>query len=386
MKRVGAVDPQRADLALAAFATATLLLEAFTVDLDGRDRLTTALAGLLAIPFALSWRRRNTLLAAGWFAVVVLAQEVADSALVATITTPLVVALLLFYSVGRHLDGGSSWLGFGLMLAAIWGALALDPDTDAAGDILFTGFLLVPVWLVGRTLRGRALLQRELRAKADLLDATREESVRRAAEEERVRIASELQALVAEGISAIVVQAEAVPRALAGGDTPGASNALALIEDTGRESLAEMRRLLGVLRRDGARPELEPQPSLARLEALLSRAREDGLEVVLACEGQVRALSPGADLAAYRVLQEALAGAAAAGAGGRVAVTITYGDSSVALSVSDERPAGGGPDAATVAALRERVGLYGGTLRGRRRRDGSGMLVSAELPYSEVAA
>jgi signal transduction histidine kinase len=108
--------------------------------------------------------------------------------------------------------------------------------------------------------------------------------------------------------------------------------------------------------------------------------------VDLRCEGEPRALAPGVDLAAYRVLQEALAGAASVTAGGRIAVTIAYGDSAVDLTVSDERPGGGGPDAATVAALRERVGLYGGTLRARRGPDGHGMLISTELPYSGAAA
>ena len=115
--------------------------------------------------------------------------------------------------------------------------------------------------VAGRALRSRVLLQRELRDKAERAEAERASAARRAIEEERDRIASELQAVVANGVSAMVIQAEAVPRLLAADDTASAEQALAAVEETGRDALVEMRRLLGVLRREDEGPRWPPSPA-----------------------------------------------------------------------------------------------------------------------------
>ena len=164
----------------------------------------------------------------------------------------------------------------------------------------------------------------------------------RAVEDERVRIAEELQVVVANGVSAMVVQAEAVPRVIAAGESERAAGSLALIEETGRDALAEMRRLLGVLRHDERAGTLEPQPTLAQAGRLVEQARARGLEVAVELEGERVALPAGIDLAVFRVLQETLS--SAAGDGAKTAtVVIAYGDDELALEIRDDRPAADSP-------------------------------------------
>ncbi|HET8820328.1 MAG TPA: histidine kinase, partial [Thermoleophilaceae bacterium] len=198
-----------------------------------------------------------------------------------------------------------------------------------------------------------------LREKAERADGEREDRARTAVEDERARIAGELQALVANGVSAMVVQAQAVPRALDAGGPAQAATALAAVEDTGRDALSEMRRLLGVLRRDGDALELAPQPGLGRVEALVERNRERGLGVELRIEGERRSLPPGIDLTAYRVVEDALDAASERGAVA-AEILLRYTSGELQLQVTDDRR-GGGSD--RLPGLRDRVGLYGGHLR-----------------------
>ena len=147
-----------------------------------------------------------------------------------------------------------------------------------------------------------------------------------------------------------------------------------------------MRRLLGVLRRDDELPALAPQPSLGRAEELVADAREDGMEVALGVEGTPHPLSRGVDLAAHRVLQEALEAAAAEPALTRADVSLGYGQDQVTVAVSLHTSAESRPlDSDQIAALRDRVTLYGGSLRAGRLPDSPGFRMTAWLPL-EVAA
>jgi signal transduction histidine kinase len=233
--------------------------------------------------------------------------------------------------------------------------------------------------IAGRAVRSRVLLQRELREKAARAEADRADRARRAIEEERDRIAGELQAVVANGVSAMVIQAEAVPRLLVSNDTASAELALAAVEETGRDALGEMRRLLGVLRREDEGLALAPQPGLARLRALVERQRERGLDVELHVEGEERPLSTGVDLTAYRVLEDALQAASRQRAE-RATVLLRYQDDDLKLEVRDDRSGGA---SARLPGLRDRVGLYGGQLS-VDREDGEGFTLRARLPLGEA--
>jgi signal transduction histidine kinase len=173
----------------------------------------------------------------------------------------------------------------------------------------------------------------------------------------------------------MVVQAEAVPRALNTGGPTLAAEALGAVEETGREALTEMRRLLGVLRRDGTGLELAPQPGLGRVEELAERAREGGLELTLRVEGERRPLPPGVDLTAYRIVQDALDAAADMHAA-HAEVRIGYDERALKLSMRDDRD-GGASD--RMPGLVERVGLYGGNIRYGHRDDGR-FALRVELP------
>jgi signal transduction histidine kinase len=184
---------------------------------------------------------------------------------------------------------------------------------------------------------------------------------------------------VANGVSAMVIQAEAVPRLLAADDTASAEQALAAVEETGRDALGEMRRLLGVLRREDEGLALTPQPGLARLEALVERQRERGLDIDLQVEGAERPLSTGVDLTAYRVLEDALQAAERQRAE-RASVLLRYGDGDLQLEVRDDRSGGA---SGRFPGLRDRVGLYGGHLS-VAREDGAGFTLRARLPLGEA--
>jgi signal transduction histidine kinase len=378
--RVAATDPFWKDSGIALlFMVAGLLEAAFITDTSGDSRVVTGLFSL-ALCGPIAYRRRAPEVAALAFAAVVLLSGVVGSNfLLEETTSPFVAVVFTFYSTGRHLGGPRFWPIMAVLTGASTLGIALTAEGLVPGDF---GWILVTFILpaaAGRALRSRALLQRELREKAERAEGERLERARRAMEAERDRIAAELQAVVANGVSAMVVQAEAVPRVLAAGDTARASEALAVIEETGRDALMEMRRLLGVLRREGERAALTPQPGLGRLEALVERQRERGLEIRLRVEGDERDLPPGVDLTAYRVVEDALEAALEQEARS-ARVLVRYRDRDLQLEVRDDR--NGGPSE-RLPGLRERVGLYGGHLSAGRE-NGDGFRLRARLPLEET--
>ncbi len=373
-------DPFKADLALTAVFVAGMLADSAFDHPHGGSRVVTAIAGSLAmLPLAL--RRVRPLWAAVGFIALALPQDFINSFYYGDSTTPFVATLLLAYSLGRHAEGREEWVGWSLVPAGVAIGIAFGPTYGGLGDFAWTFILYLPPFLAGRAIRSRVALRRELREKAERIDADREQAAQRAVEDERNRIATELQAVVANGVSAMVVQAETVPVLLAAEDPARAREAFEVIEETGRDALAEMRRLLGVLRREGEAPQLAPQPGLARLDALVARMREEGMQIELIVLGERRALATGVDLTAYRVLQDALEGAAAADAT-KAAVTLRYRLRDLELEVRDDRRTANGDGSLT--ALRERVTLYGGHVRGVHPDDGVYSL-EARLPARPAA-
>jgi signal transduction histidine kinase len=233
--------------------------------------------------------------------------------------------------------------------------------------------------LVGQLLVNRARLNRALGEKARRAETERREQAESAALEERTRIASELHDVVAHALSAMTVQASAARR-LSERDPGRARDAFATVESTGREALAELRRLLGVLRKEDEELALAPQPSLAHVDALIRRAETAGLPVRLLVSGSVRPLPAGVDLTAYRLVQEALGGARDAGQAGRAEVRIDYGDADVRVDVADD----GAPRGRRLLGMRERVAVYGGELAAAPADDG-GWRVSARLPLGAAS-
>jgi len=377
-ERGRAVDPFKIDLLLAGLMTAAFLIEVALTDPNGLSRTQTVVAGLLGIPLPIAYRRRKPLLAASVFAAVMVAQEPFESFFVSRADVAFITLLILLYSVGRHADGRRFWVGVAVLFLGTWIASLMEPEFVGLSDAVWILGLLTPPVLAGRAIRSRFLLQRMWREKARAAEEQREVHARSAAEVERSRIAGELQAVVANAVSEIVVQADTVPRVLAAGDRGRAQETLAVIEETGRDALSEMRRLLGVLRRGGEKASLAPLPGLGRLPALADRIRELDLDVSVLVEGDVRALPSGVDLTAYRVLQETLEAASEQGAS-RAAVVVRYGEQDVGLEVRDDRE---GVESGPLTALRDRVRMYGGHLRAESV-DGDGFSLEARLPILE---
>ena len=254
--------------------------------------------------------------------------------------------------------------------------------TGHAGGVLPFGVVLVAAWAVGYA-RGehRRYGEELVRHHARLAEAERERA-RSAGAQERLRIARELHDVVAHSMSVITVQA-GFGRLVVRERPDEAGAALAAIEDTGRQALAEMRRLLAVLRTDGG-PDpgaaLTPAPGLADLERLVTQSARAGVRVGLTITGRPRHLPAGIELTAYRIVQEALTNVAKHAATATARVTLGYRPGELAIEVTDGGR--GGPIAATglgLAGMRERVQLYGGHLDAAPL-PGGGFQVAARLP------
>jgi signal transduction histidine kinase len=180
------------------------------------------------------------------------------------------------------------------------------------------------------------------------------------------------------------VQAGAERLAL-GEERPATREALLAIEHTGREALAEMSRLLGILRKEGEGLSLAPRPSLAQVDALVQTVRDAGVTVELRVEGEQAELPPGVDVSAYRIVQEALTNVVKHAGPARVSVVVRYGRGTVEVEVADDgrRSVNGSAPGYGLAGMRERVELHGGTLEVGSRSEG-GFCVKARLPLGTV--
>jgi signal transduction histidine kinase len=203
----------------------------------------------------------------------------------------------------------------------------------------------------------------ELEHTSARLAAEREDRARLAVAGERTRIARELHAMVAHSVAAMVVQSEAA-RSLLDHDPARADTVMGAIEGTGRQTLAEMRRILGVLRHVGHIGERHPQPGVDQIYTLIQRARDRGQPVELSVHGEPGTLPAGVDLGIYRILEEGLQSAGRQAVG----VILRFGTEDLELCLTAHcREPSGWP----TAAMRERVALCGGKLHpGTRDEDG----------------
>jgi signal transduction histidine kinase len=256
-------------------------------------------------------------------------------------------------------------------------------DAASFEDIFFPATIMVLCWLIGRNVRTRTRLAAELHEGAARLAEQREAAAREAVADERRRIAREMHDVVAHHISIMVIQA-AGARQILRIDAGRAEEAAARIGRAGRDALTEMQLVVGAL-------ESQPAggPSLAALEALRERARLAGLDVALRVAGAPRPLAPDAELAAYRVVQEALTNAIKHAGCAATEVVLEWGEHALELRVAD-RGAGGRAAALEggghgLAGMRERLRECGGELHAGRR-SGGGFEVVARIPVEQPAA
>jgi signal transduction histidine kinase len=370
------VKPSRYDLLIAGGVTAFGVSEMLTAEAVRGPRAANV-AFVVVVGVLLALRRRWPLGAgaAALAAIGVMAWPLSrPTELTWFFLPPMVVA----YTFGAHLDRRRALMGFVILIGAVTTVnLAMGTPTD-----LFPLVFMSLALLAGRAARSRSELAAELHEAAVLAEEAREREAGEAVAEERRRIAREMHDVVAHSMSVMVVQAGGARRIL-DLDPARAEAAAEQIERTGREALDEMRRLLGVLRPgDGRRP----QPGLEGLDALVERARAAGLAVSLEVAGERPALPAGLELAAYRILQEALTNAIKHAATASTRVRVRYEAERLELLVENgaapRAPRANGNGAGSghgLVGMRERVRMFDGELVAGEL-PGGGFRVRASLP------
>jgi signal transduction histidine kinase len=311
--------------------------------------------------------------------VVLCSSSFVDNRLVPDAGTTFLIALASLFLIGMHRERSQAVAGL-VLVQGIGIIVGHNDPTQKGGDYVFLAIIFTVAWTVGFGVGGKFREVDEAKERAARAEREREERARLAVSEERARIARELHDVVGHSVSVMTVQASAVRRLLEP-DQERERAALLVVEQTGREALAEMRRMVGVLRRPEEAPALAPQPSLEQLERLVEQAREAGLPVELRIEGDPKQLPSGVDLTAYRLVQEGLTNALKHARAQRAEVVVRYSDGHVELTVSDDGPGGGGGDKGGhgLVGMRERVSVYGGELEAGPRPEG-GYRLRARLP------
>jgi signal transduction histidine kinase len=358
-------------------------------DSPSRPAVAVVVGGLAPLPLLL--RRRFPFAAPSLVFATLAAASLADRGAAAVgefLTLPAALSLAVaFWFAGAQDDGEQAIAGVAIGLASV-AVFAGSAGRDFALFEENSDFGILALFIIGVGLSvGAFALRRPARAAAELerragrLEREREERMRAAVQEERARIARDLHDVIAHSVSVMTVEAGAARLLLA--DEPERARApLQSVEETGRQALAEMRRLLGILRAEDGERSLAPQPSIAHLSPLLDRVRQAGLQVELAVEGGPAALPPGVGLAAYRIVQDALANVLERAGQARAQVTVRYGNGTLELEIADDRPSGTGAGGGLVA-MRERVSVYGGELEAGPRT-GGGYAVRVHLPLAAV--
>ncbi len=343
------------------------------VDGAGRQGLAALIAFAHIAPLA--WRRRHP-------EGVLLAMAVTGLAFATTGNSVVGLGpavLVAVYAVAAYRPPGRSLPLVGVATVAMVVAVAASGagfDTMAGNAIVFA-----VVWLVGDRQRRAVAEAAAERARAAELARSREQLARQAVMEERLAIARELHDIVAHAMSVITVQS-GTARMVMDGSPDVAREALSAIEETSRQALAEMRRLLSVLRDDTAGPDvlLSPARGLADLDTLVDVAAASGLRVELSRQGDPVALPAGAELAAYRIVQEALTNVCRHARASSASVVVRYQPSEVDVEVTDDGIGGvPGTGGHGLVGMRERAALYGGEVEAAPRPEG-GFRVRARIP------
>ncbi len=347
--------------------------------LDGSPIPNTLLMVLVCVP--LVWRRKSPLS--------VTAIVVASSYVWVVVSGDLrqpppfeafLSLVFVSYTLGSRLGGRRLLVGLGTMLFGFVADVALFRAGKPAGDTFPAWVFFALAFAAGRIVHSQRSLAAELAQRASELEIEREERARMEVAVERARIARELHDVVTHNVSLMVIQASVERRML----SPGSESAevLASIEETGRQTLGELRRVLGFLRANDDRAPLSPQPSIAALPELFEGVGIAGLPVEFVVAGTQEPLAAGIEMCAFRVIQEALTNTLRHARATSARVRLEYRSGVLELEVTDD---GSGSAAAArfgrgLDGMRERVELYGGELEAGMRSESPGFRVLARLP------
>ena len=331
-------------------------------------------------PFLL--RRRFPFGAPAAVAIVIGVTSFVDDKVIPESIIPLFAGIAANVLFGMLPERRKALAGYALTIGVVAIVARNDPHGSFGNDFAFPAIVFTIGWLVGWAVGGQYRQAEEARERARRAEREREERARLAVSEERARIARELHDVVGHSVSVMTVQASAVRRLLKP-EQEREREALLTVEQTGREAMAEMRRMVGVLRRPEEGPALAPQPSLEHLDKLVEHARESGLPVRLTVEGDAVPLPAGVDLTAYRLVQEGLTNALKHARAKNAEVLVRYSNGFVELSVTDDGTGDGGGDSGGhgLVGMRERISVYGGDLEAGPRPEG-GYRLRATLPVS----
>ncbi len=338
---------------------------------------------LLLVTVPLCWRFRAPV------AVVILVTASSGVWILAMFTAqeqpPFEPALAIFvalFALASRTDGRPLWTGTAIS-AGIFGALEIRGELggQGIGNVFPALLFFVLTFVMGRIVyqhRQRASGQQD---RADRLERDQAARAARAVETERARIARELNDVIAHSLSIIVVQAAAERRVLPAGQQSTAET-LESIEQSGRQAMTELRRLLGLLRKGDGEPSLAPQPGLSRLGDLVAEVREAGVEVNVRTDSDLAAIPLGLDLSAYRIVQECLTNVLKHARAHRVDISLRCQGRIVDIDVTDDGAAAGppAPGGFGLLGMRERVTVYGGTVQAGPC-DAGGYRVHARLPF-----
>lgn len=353
--------PPASDARLAAALGGVVALESAVV-VDHSIGIPVAVAAAIALAVPLAWRRVLPATSAGIIGVAAFCEMAFADAEVLAGTLVILIAVVSIFSLVAHARGRPFVAGLVVCVIAYNGLAVTAPDAGV-DDVLFVDLILfVPAAVSGWLARRRLAMADRLADVAIRLQEERDAHLSAAAGAERTRLAGELHGTIAGGVAAMVREADAA-RTLLDTDRDAASARIAAVESIGRDTLGELRSALGVLRHDDDVLALAPQPTLARLDALAARARRDGLAVEVSITGEPVPTSAGLDIAAYRLVEDALGAAPGAEHAG---VAVVWSSRRLALDVATDAPVTGEQ---AVTALRERAELFGGRLQVARRGD-----------------
>jgi signal transduction histidine kinase len=308
-----------------------------------------------------------------------------DGLLIPSVESLFLVGLASAALLGNLRNARHAWIGLAIVLAGITAVVYNIPGRTTAE------LILIPVefgiaWAAGYALRMRGEQVEAAETRAARAERDREAAARVAVAEERARIARELHDIVAHAMSVMVLQVGAVRHKLPPGREED-RDALGRVERAGRTALAEMRRLLGAMRRDGDGLDLAPQPGLDGLKSLLEDVGRAGLPARLHVEGEPFELPRAIDLSAYRIVQEGLTNSLKHANATRADVTVRYRDDELAVEVVDDGPGPATTDGLGhgLVGIRERVKIYGGEMSASTAPEG-GFVLSARLPVDRYRA
>jgi signal transduction histidine kinase len=377
-RALGTAHPHAADVGIAAMVLVAVSVP-FVLPWHVGDPSPTWQGYLLAAGTAvpLIWRRRA---------------PVTVMLVVAAFT----VALVLYHRPGQPMQYGAvvavytvasvSVCWQRIATVALWcaGILlvgAIDDDSTAVGNA-FVVLTVLSAYGLGELTRTRRAYIGALEERAQRIEWERRVEVEQAAARERARIAREMHDILAHAVSLMVVQAEAGPLAVRT-DPERASAAFDAIADAGRDAMGQLRQILSILKDTDGAGERAPQPTLAKLPELVEQVRRTGLRIELQVTGQPRPLRSDVEVAAYRVVQEALTNTVKHAAASIVVVRLEWSDDALAIVVADDgQGSEDHPDSHChgLVGIQARVATCGGTAVAEPASDGKGFVVSAQLP------